>query len=329
MKNSWTTKFLAFLICLVANGFVPNDSKAADPVLGPEAAKTIPLADGHFHIMAWMDIKRLLEYMDRAGIRWAGGAGTVGSFEADRSRNAEAATVLGNRYIRSTGQRQWLSLKQQGGMAALEDADSPAFRDALAAIETDLRDHGARVIGEIFVNTLQTPSSPFGQNKMRANAPTLRALLNLAGKYRRPLSLHAQWVHDTAIEFQQLAQSNRDARLILAHCGLAAVPDVRALFQHNPNVDCDLSHRSPPQLNNRGFGRVLGKAVFDSGLSGDWKVLIEEFPDRFIVGLDGQETWEDYEATVHNIRFGLLANLSPQAAEMVAYKNAQAWFALE
>jgi len=310
------------LLIIAADGLYPNECRAADAVLGPEAAKIIPIADGHFHLMGWMDVRQLLGYMDRNGIRRTGGAGGLGAPGDIVARNAEVGSVLGSRYIRSTGQGYWLALKRQGGMAAIADAGSPAFQDLLAKIEADLRDHDARVIGEIFVNTLQTPTSPFGQNKMKANAPTLKALLDLAGKYKRPLNMHAQWDRDTAQEFQELAASNRDARLILAHCGLASPSDVRDLLRQNANVVCDLSHRSPPQLK----GKAVGQAVFDSRLPGTWKTLIEEFPDRFIVGLDGQENWGEYEATATNIRFGLLANLSPAAAEMVAYKNAETWF---
>ena len=321
MKGRWIARLVALLLILGADGLCSSEARAADALLGPEAAKIIPIADGHFHLMGWMDVRELLGYMDRTGIRRAGGAGGLGGGDP-AARNAEIGTALGSRYIRSTGQGYWLALKRQGGMPALADAGSPGFQDLLTKVETDLRDRDARVIGEIFVNTLQTPNSPFGQNKMKANAPTLKALLDLAGKYKRPLNLHAQWDRDTAQEFQQLAASNRDARLILAHCGLASTSDVRDLLRQNANVACDLSHRSPPQLK----GKAIGQAVFDSRLPGAWKSLIEEFPDRFIVGLDGQENWREYEETVSNIRFGLLANLSPAAAEMVAYKNAETWF---
>lgn len=290
-------------------------------VLGPEVAKTIPIVDGHFHVMRWMDIHQLTGYMDRNGIRWAGGAG------GHPAREAEAVAVLGNRYVRSTGQGQWMSLKQEGGTSALENAESPAFQKRLAAIETDLRDNGARVIGEITVNTLESYFSLVFRHKVKADAPTLKALLDLAAKYKRPLNVHAQWDADTAREFARLAESNRNGRLILAHCGsFATASDIRELLEKHSNVSCDLSFRSPPQLK----GRSLGRKVFDNWrLQDDWKKLIEDFSERFIVGVDDVQSWQEYEGVVNSIRLGLLANLSRAVAEKVAYKNALVWFALE
>ena len=59
-----------------------------------------------------------IHHMDRNNVRWAGGAGAVGRPE----RNAEVAAALGDRYILATGQGQWISLKVQNGVSALENA---------------------------------------------------------------------------------------------------------------------------------------------------------------------------------------------------------------
>jgi len=309
------------LACILAGG--SDEGHAADAVLGQEFAKTIPIADAHFHLMPFMDPAELAQYMDRGGIRWAGGAGALGG----PARNAAAAAALGTRYIPATGQGQWLTLKDEGGTAALENADSPAFQKRLAAMEADLRDNGARVIGEIHVNTLNSAANPRVYHKIKGDAPTLKAMLDLAAKYKRPLNIHAEWDSDTAREVVKLAESNRDARLILSHCGVkATASDIREVMEKNPNVMCDMSFRSPPQLK----GISIARTAFDSGrLSGDWKKLIEDFPDRFIVGIDDVQSWAEYESVVNSIRTGLLANLAPEVAEKVAYRNAQALLGLE
>jgi hypothetical protein len=313
---------IILLAGVLAAGLWATTNGATQSVLGPEAARTISLVDGHFHVMPWMEVGDVIGHMDQNGIRWAGGAAALGGPD----RNREVTIAMGSRYIRATGQGQWLSLKQEAGIAALENADHPGFQKRLAPIEADLRDHGARVIGEIHVNTLQSAANQLVQHKIKADAPTLKALLNLAGKYGRPLNLHAEWDPDTAREFQRLAESNRSARLILSHCGsFAGASEIRELFDKHPNVSCDLSFRSPPQLRRKNLERT----VFDSQLRDDWKQLIENFSERFIVGVDDVYSWDDYQATVNNIRLGLLAHLSAAVAENVAYKNAQAWFGLE
>jgi len=315
-------KLLAGLLaCISAAGVI--EVRAADALLGQEAAKTMPIADAHFHVMPFMNPAELTQYMDRHGIRWAGGAGSPGG----PAKLAEAAAALGKRFIRATGQGPWITLKDEGGVAALENADGPAFQKRLAAMEADLRDNGARVIGEIHVNSLTSQMNPRLTHKIKADAPTLKAMFDLAGKYKRPLNMHAELDGDTAREIAKLAESNRGARLILSHCGSKAAPsEIRELMERNANVSCDLSYRSPPQLK----GRVIGRTIFSSGrLNADWKKLIEDYPDRFIVGIDDVLSWADYDGTVDAIRTGLLANLAPEVAEKVAYKNAQAWFELE
>ncbi len=125
----------------------------------------------------------------------------------------------------------------------------------------------------------------------------------------------------------RLAASNRDGILILSHCAVLAPPaEIGEAMRQNPNIHCDLSFRSPPQLKPR----IMNRMIYDSSrLDADWKKLIEEFPDRFIVGIDDVFSWEDYNETARNIRSGLLANLAPDVAGKVAYRNAQRLFGLE
>jgi Tat protein secretion system quality control protein TatD with DNase activity len=310
-------------------GLFCGQAQAADAVLGAAAAKSIPIADSHMHVMVWMDVRELAGYMDRNGVRWAGGAGIGGnkSPAEGQSKFSEAVSILGRRYIRPTGQGPWLSLRRALSADEVDNPELPAVKKALSAIEGDLRDRGARVIGEIHVNARTTSPEAFTQFEAKADSPTLKALLELAGRYNRPLNIHAQWDSDTAQEVERLAASNRRARLILSHCGcFAAASDIRGVFERNANVSCDLSTRGTPTIR----ARSAYQAVYnESSILGGWKKLIEDFPDRFVVGVDVSHSWQEYETILRAIRFGLLANLSPETAEKVAYRNAQSWFGLE
>lgn len=291
---------------------------AAEPVLGPEAALTIPIVDAHFHVMKWMDGRDLLVHMDRNGVRSAGGVGGDGT---------EAMAQLGDRFIRPTGMGRWRALHRNLDASAFANPDTPAVRQALTAIEGDLRDRGARAIGEIHVNALTSTREPTSQFKTRADSATLKALLDLAGRYKRPLNIHAQWDPDTAQEVERLAASDRSARLVLSHCGsFASASEMRGVFERNANIACDLSARGAPPLQ----GLATKYAVFDEhGISRGWKKLIEDYPDRFVVGIDTVHSWDEYDKVVRTIRLGLLAGLSPAVAAKVAHLNAQAWFGME
>ena len=318
-----------WLACVLALGVTCGRAQAADALLGPVAAKTIPMADAHFHVMTWMDIRELAGYMDRNGVRWAGGV-AVGSGQgapgARQSKLAETVTVLGSLYIRATGMALWISLYSTLGATALEKLDTPEVYERLSPIEEDLR-RGARVIGEIHVNALSSTKDPAAQIKTKADSPIVKALFALAGKYKRLLNIHAQWDSDTVQEVERLAESNRNARLVIAHAGSFAIPaQIHAVFQRQTNVSCDLSVRSIPPLQDR---HLIHTAFDDRTIRENWKKLIEAYPDRFVVGVDNVYSWEEYEKVIRAIRFGLLANLSPATAEKVAYRNAQAWFGLE
>jgi len=166
----------------------------------------------------------------------------------------------------------------------------------LSTIETDLRDRGARVIGEIHVNARTSSPEAITQFKTKSDSPTLKALFNLAAKYKRPLNIHAQRDSDTAQDVERLAESNRSGLLILSHCGSFADPsEIRGVFERNANVSCDLSYRSAPPMR----GRSVGQSVFDDlSILGAWKKLIEDYPDRFVVGTDIRQSWEEYESII-------------------------------
>lgn len=322
-----TGRLVRISACVLALSGAP--AQAADAALGAEAAVKLPLADAHLHVMAWMDVQELLARMDRNGVRWAGGVG-IGGVKAPgegQPKFREAVAVLGSRFIRPTGTGPWLSLRQALGANAFDDPDAPAPRQRLAAIEAELRDHGACVVGEIHVNALTSSPEQIVQFKSRADSPMLKAIFDLAAKYGRPLNIHAQWDPDTAGEVERLAASNRGGRLIVSHCGsFADAAAIRGLFERNANVACDLSARSKPPMH----GRAASNAVFDDrGIRGEWKALIEDYADRFVVGVDIPQSWDEYERIVRAIRRGLLSNLSPQAAEKLAFGNAQAWFGLQ
>lgn len=314
-------------------------SARADEAIGSAAAKTIPIADVHFHVMPWMEPAELLRRMDANRVQWAGGAAPfpektgAGSAEATAARTAAIGAALGSRYIRASGQGQWINLKVTGGVEALQNADSPAFKSRLALIRKDL-ESGARVVGEIHVNTATSAPNELLRYTVKADAATLKALLALAAEYKAPLMVHAEWSGATPAEMGRLADSNRDGRLVLGHCGsTASAADIRAFFEKTANAFCDLSYRSPPLTSNP---RIANRTIFSAanGLLPDWKQLILDFPDRFMVGVDEfgshpAARWEAYQELIDNIRNGLLANLPGEVAEKVAYKNAQALFRLQ
>ena len=88
---------------------------------------------------------------------------------------------------------------------------------------------------------------------------------------------------------------------------------------------CNLAFRSPPQSYANDPNNIYDSCTLKS----EWKDLIEDHPDRFMVGIEDTHSWETFDKVAENIRSGLLANLRPDVAEKVAYKNAVKVYTLE
>lgn len=293
---------------------------AADngPVLGVERAMKLPISDAHFHVVGiFMQPDALLKMMDTHKIKWAGGAGTI----APDAREAQFQKVMGQRLKPFGGQRESVTCYAKYGKAPFENPNHPCAIEMLAQIEAGLKDGRFKGIGELHVNTLNTaPMKPGLRRKLPVDAQTIKSIFDLARKYKVAVDLHIEWDSDTVEQLERMLSLYPSVPVKLAHCGkTSSADDIRAIMSKYPNVYCDLSSRPG------GYGYHDSKVVIftEKGFQQDgWRKLIEDYSDRFTVGSDDVDSWDKYEMVVNIIRKGLLANLSPEAAEKVAYKNA-------
>jgi hypothetical protein len=144
-----------------------------------------------------------------------------------------------------------------------------------------------------------------------AEGPVARQLMQLAQQNKLAVLAH---VDDDAID--RLLRHAPGARLIWAHTGIGGAPvaRVRALLARYPALLGELSYRP-------------GLTEADGHLSAEWKALIGEFPDRFMVGSDTwiNARWSDYENLMRAARVWL-GDLPPAVAQRVAWGNAAALF---
>ncbi len=111
-----------------------------------------------------------------------------------------------------------------------------------------------------------------------------------------------------------------DTTFVCAHAGHGPATVVRGLLERNPNVMADLSARTPWI----GPGTVL---LRPSGqLDPAWPAALNDFPDRFVVGLD-LFVPAHYRAAYVNPMVayyrGLLGQLHAQVADMIGHANAE------
>ncbi len=277
----------------------------------------IVIADVHMHPMSQSPIEQLT-WMNRNGVKWAG----LGSMSEFSRKNF--SKVMKQRYIPFGGQGDMHRIYIQYGLADVEDEDNDMFQSMMQELEQQFENGEIKGVGEIFANNRTTNPKPNMRRKTRIDAPTYRAILDLVEKYGGAMSMHVQWDSDSIEQLGILADHNPNGNIIWAHCGNdGSAYDVRKVLKKHMNIYCDLSARSRPKLSDWVINKRPRAEIFTAySLNSAWKDLIEEMPDRFMVGTDTKGGLK-YDKGIGNIRSGLLAHLSKEAAEKVAYKNAK------
>ena len=280
-------------------------------------ANTVPIADLHFHPEAKMSPSRIMQVMDDNNVQWAGLGVKSGKFKLWQKYSAE----MGNRFIPFAGQREFQVAFFKGGASAMVDPNNPILRKFIRQVENDLEAGKIKGIGEIFINKNSKKEQKHNR-KVEADAPIFHDLYQLLAKHNAFLTFHMEGDSDSMRQMENLLKSDRGGRILWNHCGTnTSSSDVRKLLERNSNLFCELSKRYLVKGNQR---NIFSESRVDSG----WLELIEDFPDRFMIGTDAHNA-NDYRKYVKAVRSGLLANLSDETAEKVAYKNAQHLFGLE
>ncbi len=139
-----------------------------------------------------------------------------------------------------------------------------------------------------------------------AELPVPRRMVELARQYG--LMLHA---HSDADAIERLFAQWPQARILWAHAGFEQPERVRAMLRKHPNLWADLAFRT----DHAAGGKVAA----------EWRAAFLEFPDRFMVGTDTfvPERWHYVPEHAAWSR-GWLADLPPDVAERIAWKNGEA-----
>lgn len=148
----------------------------------------------------------------------------------------------------------------------------------------------------------------FHLNGADADLPVPRRLVQLAKQHR--LLLHA---HSDVDAVERIFRQDPGARVLWAHAGFERPDRVREMLRKHRNLWCDLAFRS-----EHGAG---GK------VPAQWRAAFLEFPDRFMVGTD-TFTPERWHYVVEHAQWSRqwLADLPPEVAERIAWKNGESLF---
>ena len=166
-----------------------------------------------------------------------------------------------------------------------------------AYLEEKLARHRYVALGEFHI---------FGAD---VDLPVPRRLVELARRHDLVLHSHS----DADAVGRQFAQWPQ-ARILWAHSGFDTPANVRAMLRRHRSLWCDLAFRADHAP--------------DGQLDAEWRALFIEFPDRFLVGTDTftPERWPYVVEHAKQAR-RWLAQLPPDVAERIAWRNGEALFA--
>jgi predicted TIM-barrel fold metal-dependent hydrolase len=169
----------------------------------------------------------------------------------------------------------------------------------IAYVEERLRKYKYVAIGEFHVSGLE------------ADLPVVRRIVVLAKQHG--LILHA---HSDADALERMFRQDPEARIIWAHAGFEEPHRVGEMMRRHGNLWADLALR--------------GDVAPDGQLASEWREVFLEFPDRFMIGTDTftPDRWNAVGSNAVWAR-GWLAELPPDVAERIAYKNGEEVLASE
>ena len=146
-----------------------------------------------------------------------------------------------------------------------------------------------------------------------ADGPVAKQLMRFAEKNDLAVLAH---VDDVAID--RLLAHAPQARLIWAHTGIGGPPvaRVRALLAQYPRLMGELSYRP-------------GLTCADGKLCPEWRALLLQYPDRFLIGSDTwiNQRWLYYDGLMQEYR-RWLGELPPDVARRIAWDNGARLFQL-
>jgi hypothetical protein len=315
MLRAFKTLFAScIMVCALSTH--AQDSKSLD-------ASTLMIVDVHRHVQRWVSPSQLQAEMKELNIGWAGGVGApYGPWDTQ-----PYTQLLGNRYIATAGQVALTDIYRRKGVKGIEDASLPEYGLLIEEANRLFAAKQIKGLGELILNNQNSnPNSAF-QRKAKIDSPAIIQLFEVAKRWEGFVNIHAEDDPGSVQELENIAAAYPSVPIILAHCLFTSkIPLIDRLLSKYPNMYCELSARNESMYNNqfaKQHAERLDWIVFDDKkLRQNWKELIEKHPTRFMVGTDTFNSWVDVKKAVRQIRSGLLQNLSPETAKLVASENA-------
>ncbi len=293
-------------------------------------------SDSHLHLVDFLQnsdgIDSLLSAMDNVGVDHC----MVNGLPLVKKWNA-VDPVRPHYYLADDSRSYWYSVTDviiARAVLGLSESDRKKIHPFVCGINPTDRnaiDHIKRMyewypdlwegIGEVLTRHDDLTALTYGE-QARANHVALDSIYDFAADHDLPICIHSDissvWEHEPIYlhEIEEAVKNHPETRFIWAHAGISRrivvpslIQDLRRMLKTYPNLWIDLSWVVYPM-------DIVPNNIPDK----DWIALVEEFPDRFMIGTDSIGHFSDYHKNIMSY-YVFLDALSPRTARLVARDN--------
>jgi predicted TIM-barrel fold metal-dependent hydrolase len=267
---------------------------------GASAEYAGPIVDAHSHVPNGTAIDAYVAAMKRHNVVKVILLGVGGVQKDDAAWIAAAARKYPDRVV------------------AGQPVPDPTAATAAARLDGELTKSRARAAGEIHVRQV---SRNIDRNP---GDPAFVKVLEVGARHKVPVVIHQELDDKATTGLEAALKAVPAATIVLAHAGSATPAVLEGLLTRHANLVVDLSGMH--------FQRTPALATEKGPLDPAWKALIDKRPDRFVIGIDVWAARLFEPAMLDRLMTWtrrILGELSPEAAERVAHRNAAAVFRLE
>jgi len=330
--------FISLIFVVGLHISFPQYSGAADNIQQSAAASLrYPVVDNHLHYFDFTQqsdgFPALVKAMDEAGVEravvfgmplvkmWPEHEPIRPDYYLDTDARAYyfSATdlLLANELLRQPTEIKDRFLPFLGGI-------NPLDQNAADYLELVLNSYPRgfwKGIGEIMSRHDDLTAFTYGEPP-RADHPALMKVYRLAAEKKLPVLIHhniSSAVKQNPIylkELENALRENPQTRIIWAHAGISRrvivptlIAELRRVLAACPNLSVDISWVVYPEY--------IGK---DKESLKNWAALLEEFPERFMIGSDKVAHWKGYREEIRKYDL-LLDLLKPETARKVTREN--------
>jgi len=279
----------------------------------------LPIIDVEYHHGGKIEIDSLIKRMDANGVAltWLGQNEKHGSEESLRLN-----ALYPNRLVPTTVH----------GDGKLWHGSDKGFLEKLAK---DVRSGKYFAMGEF--EARHYPSSTNNRDvHMPVDSEAMQVVFQLSSETGVPFLIHHEAEDELLPELERMLAKYPKAKVIWCHVGRNRNPvtwkrfrtadTVRELLKKYPNLYFDFLASKPGHIYpETGYveGIMYDVSSSDVSLNIEWKKVIEDFPDRFVLGSDiNTGRFDNYDRVMDTYRTIILKGVKKDVAEKIAFKNA-------